>query len=57
VTVADRAPPLLADALTPTVPLPAPDPPPVIVSHGALLTAVHEHQLPTLTSKEPLSPP
>src|SRR5262249_49383929 len=55
-TVAERAPPVFAAALTATAPFPLPDPPLVIVSQPALLVPVHGHQLPTPTSNVPVSP-
>ena len=50
VAVPARAGPLLAAAATLTPPLPVPDAPDAIDSHGSLATADHEHQLPVLTA-------
>jgi hypothetical protein len=43
VSVPDRWPPGFAATAKPTLPLPAPDAPLVIVSHGAPAVAVHAH--------------
>ena len=58
VTVADSGPPLFAAALNVAVPLPVVGDPPVTASQpGALLVAVHVHQVcvvtPTLTEPPP----
>jgi hypothetical protein len=49
--------PVLAAALKTTVPLPVPDAPLVIVSHGASAPAVHAHDAPdAVTVIEPAPP-
>jgi hypothetical protein len=47
---------VLAVALNVTVPLPVPLAPPVIVSHVALLAAVHAQPVPAVTLTEPPPP-
>jgi hypothetical protein len=47
---------VLADAETVTVPLPVPEGPLVIVSHGALLEAVQPHHDPVVTATVALPP-
>ena len=47
---------VLAVAVTVTVPLPEPLPPLAIVSHVALLVAVHAQPVATVTATEPLPP-
>src|SRR5690349_8817248 len=49
VTVPERATPVLAEAVTPTVPFPLPLAPDAIVSHGVLLEAVHAQPAPAVT--------
>jgi hypothetical protein len=47
---------MLMAAVNPTVPLPVPDAPDVMVSHGALLLAVHAHALVVVTVTVPAPP-
>ena len=54
VSVPLRALPVLAATLKPTVPFPLPLVPEVIVSHDALLLAVHAHPLVVVTATLPL---
>ena len=48
--------PVFAAALNPTVPVPVPVAPDVMLSHGALLTAVHAHALVVVTVTVPVPP-
>ena len=53
-----RAAPLFDATLKPTVPVPLPEPPLVMLIHDALGDAVHAHQLPVVeTAKLPVPPP
>ena len=52
-----RAAPLLAATLYPTVPLPVPGEPEVIVTHDASLDAVQLHDAPLDTAIEPVLAP
>jgi hypothetical protein len=56
VSVPVRAVPVFAWALKPTEPLPVLFAPEVIVSHGALLVAVHAHALVVVTATVPVLP-
>lgn len=56
-TVPVRNAPVLADAVTVTVPVSAPDAPAVTVSQLAAEAAVHAHQLPVVTAIVAVSPP
>jgi hypothetical protein len=56
VIVPDRWPPAVAGALYCTVPLPVPLAPELIVSHEALLVAVHEQPAPAVTATVPAHP-
>jgi hypothetical protein len=56
VRVPVRAPPVFAAALKPTVPVPVPATPDVMLSHGALLVAVHAHALVVVTDTVPVPP-
>jgi hypothetical protein len=56
VSVPVRAVPVFARALKPTEPLPVPFAPELIVSHGALLVAVHAHPLAVVTATVPVPP-
>ena len=47
--------PVFAATLKPTFPLSVPEPPLVIVSHAALLTAVHAQPTPVRTETVPLA--
>jgi hypothetical protein len=56
VSVPVRAAPLFGRTLKPTEPFPAPFEPEVIVSHDALLVAVHAHPLVVVTATVPPPP-
>jgi hypothetical protein len=56
VNVPDRVPPLNANTIKTTVPLPVPLAPEMISIHPSFLVAVHEHPLPVVTSTEPVPP-
>jgi hypothetical protein len=56
VSVPLRAPATFTAALNPTVPLPVPVAPDVMVSHGTLLLAVHAHALVVVTVTVPVPP-
>jgi hypothetical protein len=57
VSVPARAPPEFAATVKPTLPLPVPLAPDVMVSHAALLVAVHEHPLAADTATDVPAPP
>jgi hypothetical protein len=57
VIVPVRASPVFSAIVTLTLPLPVPDAAPAIVSHGALLAAVHEQLVPVVTLTVSLAPP
>src|SRR3712207_3653796 len=57
VNVAVRAGPLVDATLNCTSPLPLPLAPDEIVTHGALLVAVHAHPSPAVTPTLPVPPP
>jgi len=57
VIVPVRAAPVLAATVKPTEPFPEPLAPPVIVSHDALLVAVHAHPLGAVTATAVPGPP